>query len=189
MSTFETRNRIKSIERIDLERASYIGVQSAIRGLLERKIVILMNSTPVDYVLFRARKNIPQPTTKSEFLAPPSHLVSGYQRCNPPEKPMFYCSSSYITTFFELQAEVGDIFFVSRWIVKSGFAYVDFMRDHRVRKLGKINDVLHDWVKLQFTKPIPPQFDCSYKITSAITEKMITGTLKDPHVFPRTSSV
>ncbi len=54
---------------------------------------------------------------------PPARLVNNYQRCNGPGKPMFYCSVDSAAVFAELDAQLGDKVYLSKWTIDKEFFF------------------------------------------------------------------
>lgn len=166
------RQIIQQLNRVDLNRVSddYLAEQVS---LISDRMEMRVRKAGATDMLFRVRVNPPQrPRTSDELGAPPAHVVTGYQRCNPPGVPMFYGASRRITAIKECRVKAGDIFYLSQWGPHSYYP-VNLLFDSRIG-IGPESDSNSEFVCSYFdtlmTRPIHDSFSNQYKITSAIAQ-------------------
>lgn len=168
---------INEIDNYDLKNVEFYKVWWHVNLLLSelnQQIIKLPLGTP----LLRASKRFKErPVDVSELGAPPVEKVVGFQRCNQPGKPMFYCSSHVATALREIVVEPGDRVYVSECSVRELF---DLFRMPPLRGLAKdveAFDVLAAWIDKRFTEKIDKAFSERYKVTAALTACYASGTI------------
>lgn len=168
---------IKELNRLDLDKIESSELEEKLKDLISKlPMFVTMSKSTERY--FRARiSNDENLNYVSQIEAPPKELVKGYQRCNPPKKPMFYSSSRRLTALLECSADVGDIVYLSQWMSKEKMPLNSILDD-------KNNDIFYEKITAEqsavlayldtiFTRKIHSSFSNQYKITAAIT-KIIT---------------
>lgn len=176
MSIFKLTQKIKQINRIDLDKADHKYLVSLLWSASDN---IRM---PLEYrgteIYFRARVcNSKKIDKVSELGAPPAELITGYQRCNPPGISMFYGASKRITALLECDAQEGDILYLGQWINRT---YVPINRifsqsDTELQNFSEIDILFHSFLETLFTRQIHRTFNNEYKLTAAATEVLTTN--------------
>jgi hypothetical protein len=184
--TFERTNRTKvreivtALNRADLTAIDYDYLLTQV-GVLINGIPMKAHSVPVGTTLYRGVIHPERPSKVSYLGSPPAASVTNFQRCNGPGKPMFYASVDTAAVFSELNANVGNIVYLSSWIVDREFFY---FRIPPGAGEGMEEDAafskIETFFETRFAQPIHETFSAQYKLTSAITEKLSTGSVSDP---------
>lgn len=183
LSKLALHQEIKKLNRLDPARASFDRIKQ-ILDVMTFGLKVVIGLTQGNELFFRARKN---PNTKPlavrELAAPPSELITGFQRCNPPGVPMFYSSSRRITALLECDVKPGDIVYISQWIGKdkipvnrifeTGFDNGDFAYE-------EVEDILLLYFDTIFTKRIHKEFSDDYKFTAAVSQFLTSNFPKGP---------
>ncbi|AEJ01778.1 hypothetical protein Nit79A3_1983 [Nitrosomonas sp. Is79A3] len=179
MSNENIRSLIQQLNRIDVNKADYEYIVSLFRKAIYQ-VVIYVSLTRSTDLYFRAViwKN-EKPKKIDNFKAPPAELVKGFQRCNPPNTPMFYSASKRITALLECDVQVGDTVYLSQWVNKkpvpvNRILFPDKNYESNV-KLTLREMALYSYVDTIFTRPVHEAFSNVYKITAAVTEALTTG--------------
>ncbi len=183
------RNKIKNLNRLDIEKTEYSYIKQIISEIHVGLPTSIVNSSLSHYI-YRARINPPQkPKNVNDLKAPPKARILNFQRCNRPHNPMFYASSKRITALLECDVKQGDIIYLGQWRVDKRFAFNDTFH----APLNDIVDkqfnsatraVLLAYIDTLFTRPIHDTYSSQYKITSAITEKLTTNfKIRDNETF------
>jgi len=178
MTEENIRDLIKQLNRLDVDRADYKYIVSVFRRAIKGvRANISFRSTEL---YFRARVcNELKPSKVSELKAPPAELVKGFQRCNPPGAPMFYCAANRITALLECNVKEGDVVYLSQWAgrepapvntIMSSDTNNNFNMQMTAREIN-----FYTYIDTIFTRPVHKTFSNVYKITSAATEVLTTG--------------
>ena len=170
LKTSRARELIKRLNRINLRAAEY----SYIKSLIEKFVddFRAKSFTPIKgQRVYRGVVYTSKPTDISYLGAPPAELVKGFQRCNQPNFPMFYCSPDPAAVLFELGVKEGDIVYLSKWSIN----LVDFFINPIICELDEENlypalEIVYTYFETVFAQPIHEVFSHQYKITTAITE-------------------
>lgn len=195
MSSYnDLRNKIKSLNRLDVDKADYNYIKKIISEMHDGLRTLVVNSD-INNSFFRVRINPKKkPMDINELKSPPSSLITGFQRCNQPNNPKFYASSKRITALIECNAKQGDTVFICQWRVKKRFAlnYV-LLNDPKPESGIKFyptpaESTFLTYIDTVFTKPIHKTFSNQYKITAAITEQLTKGYKREEndniHIHP-----
>lgn len=182
MSTLDKNKIIKSLNRLDINRIQYEYIISEIKKLLDQISVPVRNSNFFDQSFFRARKFSDSKITNIKDLgAPPKELIQGFQRCNPPNTPMFYAASRKIAAILEINAEPGDIIYICEWIDKEkSLTNLIFSQQNKSPELefSSSDRIVHKYLDEIFTKRIPDTLSNEYKKTAAIAQ-VLTKNFKN----------
>ena len=173
MST-NLRQKIQQLNRLNTENVDYAYIKSLIKEMHKRSSTIILNSGLSNY-LYRVRINPPtKPNCTSELREPSAHYVSGFQRCNIPEQPMFYSANRRITAILECNPVVDDVLYLGQWRVDKRFAFNSIFRPELLGdiKLNQYDERLIDYYDTVFTRHIHSTYSSQYKITAAITDKL-----------------
>ncbi len=116
LSLNELRAEIRKLNRMNADAADYNAVKKIYDRMLFQ-IRVAVGTTSGGELFFRGRVNPPnKPKHISEMGAPVAERVTGYQRCNAPHQPLFYCSSRRITALLECRVKPGDNVCLGQWI-------------------------------------------------------------------------
>jgi len=161
---------------MDLDRINYEYIQELIN-----KLVIglpMRGITPhKESRLYRGVVYTEKPSVVGKLGYPPAEKIIDFQRCNPPARPMFYCSPGPASVFYELGVAVGDFVYLSKWSVVNDFFLNQIAPiteggiDHQVK------DIVFTFFETKFSQPIHEKYSSQYKITSAIAERLSFGNL------------
>ncbi len=142
---------------------------------------MMAHSVPVGTTLYRGIIYSERPSEVSYLGSPPADLVTSFQRCNGPGRPMFYASVDPAAVFSEVDANIGNIVYLSKWIVDREFL---FFRIPPVAGTGMEEDAaftkIETFFETRFAQPIHETFSAQYKVTAAITERFSTCGASDP---------
>ncbi|WP_043617952.1 RES domain-containing protein [Chromobacterium violaceum] len=171
-SLSKVRETITELNKIDLARADY--------SYLLKQIGMLMSGIPVQAsfplkgtVFYRGIAYETKPMDTSFLGAPPVQLVTGYQRCNPPGKPMFYASVDPNAIFAELDVQVGSKIYLSTWEVVDDFLYFRIPpRASEEFQSSPAYAKIETFFETRFAQPIHETFSEQYKLTAAIAEQL-----------------
>ncbi len=122
--------------------------------------------------LYRGRKCRTKLMQLSDLGAPPVTAVVNFQRCNPPNDPMFYCATHQATACYELNAAVGEIVYISCWHVKNEFLTQVIPPDRMSKSTDSRLAMIATFFETKFSQPIHETFSSQYKITSAIADRL-----------------
>lgn len=101
LSKAEMRHQIQRLNPINANVAEWKTIREIYRDLFP-EVQLVIGTTKSSEQFFRARVNPPAKLhAVTELMAPPAEFVTGYQRCNPPGSPIFYCSTRRITALEE----------------------------------------------------------------------------------------
>jgi len=179
LKSSRARELIRQLNRINLSAAEYSYVKSLIENFNQdfyTKALILTKGQR----LYRGVLYDSKPTEVSCLGAPPARLVKGFQRCNQPNAPMFYCSVDSAAVFYELGVKEGDTVYLSKWTVN----VVDLLVNSIIcpvdeKFLYPALEMVNTYFETVFAQPIHEIFSHQYKITTAITEFLIARDIKD----------
>lgn len=177
LTASKARELIKQLNRMDLDQADYNYIKEQINRLFEG--IPLRGITPhKEARLYRGVKHTERPLDVRKLGYPPSEKIKNYQRCNPPNKPMFYCSPDPAAVFYELNVKPGDNFYFSKWSVKSDFYILQIAPNVDEQINHNVRDIVLTFFETKFIQPIHETYSSQYKITSAIAERMSKGDLE-----------
>lgn len=171
----EIQKSIKELNSLDLDNADY----ENIRDLVDRLIIgrsingFMLGGKPIRFYRGVLHKDKPMKTTLLSY--PPAHLVTGFQRANPPGRPMFYCGIDPRIPFFELNISSGDKIYLSKWSARKKFAAttVEFGEGDNA-----LDVIVKTYLQTKLSQRIHEVFSSDYKITCAIAEKLSNGTVE-----------
>jgi RES domain len=170
-SVSEIRSTINSINRLNLDVADYDYLVRRV-GRLIVGIPLYGSSIQPETRLYRARKSLSKPKSIADLGAPPAELIVSYQRCNPPNEPMFYCSTHQATACYEVDAKPGDLIYISCWTVCKKFFFQIIPPDRLRTSDDNRLALLATFFETKFTQPIHQTFSSQYKITAAIADRL-----------------
>lgn len=181
LSKADMRAEIRRLNRINSDIAEY----KTIKQIYERMvngIMVVVGTTLSHELYFRARVN---PTKKivrvSEIGAPPASMVTGFQRCNAPGNPLFYCSSRRITALMECRVQPGDVVYLGQWIGRDALPVNKVLDPNDdplfVKALTETENMFYTHLDTIFTRRVHETFSNDYKFSSAASEEM---TLRFP---------
>jgi len=184
LSRLELRQHILRLNRLDPVRADYAHLKRTYASIVDG-IRLVVGKTLSTETLFRARVERTQPFTHvHELESPPAERVTGYQRCNGPGEPMFYASSKRMTALHEVRSQIGDIVYLSQWMVKEP---IPVNRIFEADQLSDLPGGLTDYEEsvfshfdTLFTRRIHDTFSDDYKFTSAITDAITKNFTPHP---------
>lgn len=197
------REAIAAVERLDLSAVSIEEIKDQLTSVFRGYVV----STPVfdpGLTLYRARILPEKPELLSDIAAPPPTLVSHSQRCNRAGESMFYSSSARNAPFFERHAKPGQNVVLSKWrtterllvnnvgYTTETFGRLQSTRDcpqwHRgsppPRLSSEANVLISEFLASTFSADIPEGSEDRYKLTIAITEKLISTGMFGGLIYP-----
>lgn len=97
---------IRKLNQLNYRKVSYDHVKRLIRDLISSVPLVLYKTKP-NGPIFRAVSFIKKPIYISQLGHPPPECITGYQRCNPPGKPVFYGSADPCTPIMEVGVHPG----------------------------------------------------------------------------------
>lgn len=177
----EAREIRRKLSRVDLSSAEYGYVKSIVEQFV-KGFYIRAFTLKKGQRLYRGVKYDFQPDNVSFLGAPPAHKVEGFQRCNKPHSPMFYCSVDPAAVFYELDVKEGDVVYLSKWSVDID----DFFVSPVVCQLDDDSlysalDMVYTYFETVFSQPVHDTFSYQYKVTAAISELLAArGVNGDP---------
>ncbi len=171
MSTLKLRAVIQELNRVNLDVVAMDHLVSRFWAASRGTTAPIGGSAAELY--FRARKCNTRPTSAAELGAPPADKVVGFQRCNPPNQPMFYAASKRITALLESRVQAGDIVYLSHWVG------AEAMRVNRILHSPLLDDtplnhMFYAFIETIFSKRIHADFSTDYKLTAAATKVFTT---------------
>ncbi len=172
----------KRINRLRLDTENYEEVRTGIRTFFKSGIDAHGITLNPKQKLFRGVSYNDKPTTVDKLGAPPANIVTGFQRCNRPNSPMFYCATGIGPVFYELQPSVGDKVYVSKWsVIKPDFC-VGYISPPDLSKFDHFLTAIYLFFDTKFMEPIHDDFSYRYKITAAITDFFVHENLYEPKI-------
>lgn len=172
----EARDIIRQLNRLNLEMADYDNLKTLIDRLIYG--VPLMAITPHDETrFFRGCVYKEKPFETKLLSYPPSELAVNFQRCNPPGKSMFYCSSDPAAVFCELHVQPGDAVYLSKWSLTNKFLLNRIAAQDDGGPSTAVKEIISTYFETKFSQPVHDTYSSQYKITSAISEKLSTGNV------------
>jgi len=181
LSRHQLRQEIINLNRIDSKRASYDLLLSTYRRITEG-LQIVVGLAGGGELFYRVRITEHKPQKISDFQAPPSQSVLGYQRCNPPGIPMFYAASRRIVALWETRVKKGQVVYLSQWIARDRIPVNRIFDSEENQEVngqvstlrGPNDDVLLAYFDTQFTRKIHADFADDYKFTAAAAQFLTT---------------
>ena len=163
---------ISELNSLDLDEADFSHLADQIGKLMDG-VPLGAKAVHAGQRLWRARLSKRQLVDAGEFGCPPPELVTDFQRCNQPNDPMFYCAKHPLTSIFEVRPNENDVIYLSAWLVDRKF----FANVVPPDKFGGADDrrldVIATFMESKFVQPIHAIFSSQYKLTAAITDRML----------------
>ena len=188
LSRLAVRQEIQKLMRMDASRASYEAIQAKYHKLMHN-VVIRAGQAGGGELFFRVRRTDgTKPKFITEIGAPPSEVVTGYQRCNPPGTPMFYAASRRIGALIEARAAIDETIYLSQWIgeiaipVNKVFTYEATDETPMLPPYippGPNDDLVLTHIDTLFTRRIDSAFSDDYKFTAAIAQQLTSKFVRD----------
>lgn len=178
LSTAEMRHQIQRLNRINADLAEWKTIRKIYRDLFP-EVQLVIGTTKSSEQFFRARVNPPaKPQAVTELMAPPAEYVTGYQRCNPPGSPIFYCSTRRIIALEECRVREGDLVYLAQWIGLDRLPITKFLDTTATdffEKLSEAESILYAHLDTIFTRRVHHTFSNDYKFSSAVTDQVTTN--------------
>lgn len=179
MPADQVAREIAALNRLNVDVTDYETIAASVSALMTGMSVECID-VPSTEQLFRVRLNPEsKPKEVREIGAPPSDLVTGYQRCNPPGRPMFYSASTRNTALSECRAKPGDRFYLSQWMPKTTYPAIVTMS----RGLSDVHTrfsnrdiTIYSYFDTLFTRRIHETFSKDYMLTAAFSELLRAKT-------------
>lgn len=172
----EKREIISKLNRLDLSSADYEMILSLIGDLIAGIESVRACEILAGQKLYRARTMSHQPDLSKEIFSPPDNFVNDYQRCNPPQRAIFYSAFDEGTAMSEIGGNVGDTVYVSEWQVETPFMAALIHSRTDTHSPDPCSDMVSTFFETLFLQPIHKKFSTQYKLTSAICQ-VLTGTI------------
>ena len=167
------------INRLSLDEEDYEKVKTGIRTLFTAGIDARGATLRPEQKLFRGVSYEEKPTSVDKLGAPPVDLVTGFQRCNGPGNPMFYCAGGIGVVFYELRPKAGDKVYVSKWSIVRNDFHLMYVSHPEHSELSDPVSAIYQFFDTKFMEPIHADFSYRYKITAAITDFFLREGLYD----------
>jgi hypothetical protein len=170
---------IQRLNRLNADVSEFKTIKQIYNRMFVGVGTIIGNSSGAE-LFFRARVNPAGRLTRvEELLAPPAEIVTGFQRCNAPHDPLFYCSSRRITALRECRVQPGDIVYLSQWVGKDHLPINKIFDMESHDKFGdqisEADRILYAHLDTVFTRRIHKTFSNDYKFSAAVTERLTTN--------------
>lgn len=170
---------IERINRLDIDRCDYNELVSLCHGLTNGLAIEIMTA-PVHELYFRVRRNSGvRPLRIKDLGPPPEDCVTGFQRCNPPNRSMFYTCSKRGTAILEARSKPGEVVYLSQWQGRHQLPVNIALQPHK-QKLVRSDEsipqaMFHAYLDTMFTQRIHVDFSNDYKKSAAITEVLTSA--------------
>ncbi len=194
---------ISLLENLDYRTASIKEIEDLLFPLFKGFRMTVPSFDPGVY-LYRSRICKDKPKHIAELSYPPPQFISEYGRANDIGQPMFYGSISKNVPFFELNAKTGDRLILSIWktkaklllnhigfsenvsqLLQSGRAFhsiYQFASD--TLKFNDLNTFVYNFLAASFARKITREKNFDYKLSIAITNKLIMGDMLHGVLYP-----
>ncbi len=184
LNTSQLRKIIEELNNMDLEKTDYEYIKQQVQRMLHlvqftpKKMKI---SRDTGNHIYRGVEHKNKPMEVSKLTYPPNNLALDFQRCNPPNKAMFYGSSYSRVIPDELNLEKGNhVIYISRWSIVKPIICVEIFPEQETEAPSPEKDLIYSFFGTKFTQPIHKTYSSQYKITSAISEVMIQDYITPP---------
>lgn len=172
---------------------------------LARCSVYQVYSLPEELTIHRARhlKENKWPESVADLGPPPPHKASNFGRCHQPNQPICYCSLYEDTALAEINAELAAQYVVATFKLPENIRFISIGDFDCYRRTGKTSIGEENPVSVKAYAEIPAKEDwiipalidafladefikratlpTDYKITSALSEVLLNGTLNPSH--------
>jgi hypothetical protein len=176
ISAYEARGIIKKLNRMNLDQIGYGHIKNTIKSLITG-LPMKMITPRLDARLYRGVIYKEKPLDVKLLSYPPKELVTNFQRCNPPDSPMFYCSVDPAAICSELRVRSGDKLYLSKWSVAEEFFCARVSPNEDEYENSRENELVFGYFETKFLQPIHQTYSSQYKITAAICECLTTGNI------------
>jgi hypothetical protein len=194
-----TRQRLASLQHLDLRRHSIDELAGRVRELLDGQPLRGLEFAP-GLLLYRGLPCAELPRRLADVSYPPPERVQHDQRANRAGQPLFYCSATWHPPFFEARVQPGDRIVISRWRTRQllrilSFGYADTAtddphtdRDLSLRRaLARLPDptrAVAAFLTRAFTRSVADDSRHHYRLSIAIAEACQLGTAFDGLLYP-----
>jgi hypothetical protein len=170
-------SKLEQINRLDPRKNDHRKFVEMYHELTDKLFAEIM-TTKIHELYFRVRTSDQRLKTISELGPPPAHLIKGYQRCNPPHRPMFYSSSKRLTALMEARPKVGQTVYLSQWQSRHPLPVNVILQPQNQRLVRATESIaqalFHAHVDTIFTRRVHEVFSEDYKPCAALTEVLTT---------------
>jgi len=178
LSKIEINNIIKQINRMDLDNVEYEYIKNLFRKMTDGIVFIIQHTGGADSLFHVRRTGGEKIKSIEQISAPPNSAVVNYQRCNPPGESRFYAASTRMAAIKESRCEVGETIYIGQWINKENYPVSAILstNENAFNFDSKNNeDMLYTYFDALFTRRIHSTFSSDYKLTSALSEILMSG--------------
>ncbi len=197
------QEHILLLQNLDYRTSSIKEIEELLFPLFKGLRMTVPSFDPGVY-LYRSRICKDRPQHLAELSYPPPKYISDYGRANDIGQSMFYGSISKNVPFFELNAQTGDRLILSIWKTKANLLlnHVGFSEDvSRLLQSGRdfdsiyqftsdtlkfndLNTFVYNFLAASFARKISREENFLYKLSIAITNKLIMGGLLHGVLYP-----
>jgi len=194
---------ISLLENLNYRTASIKEIEELLFPLFKGLRMTVPSFDPGVY-LYRSRICKDKPKHLSELSYPQPQFISEYGRANDISQPMFYGSISKNIPFFELNAKTGDRLILSIWKTKAKLLlnHIGFSEDvsqslqserafdsiyqftSDTLKFNDLNTFVYNFLAASFARKISREENFLYKLSIAITNKLIMGEILHGVLYP-----
>ncbi|WP_338943605.1 hypothetical protein [Paraburkholderia sp. 22B1P] len=154
----KVREMVTALNRANLKTVDYAYLVDQI-GQLIKGIPLQAASVPRGTVLYRGVIHRKKPDNVAFLSYPPVQLVTNFQRCNGPGRPMFYCSVDSAAVYAELDAQPEDRVYLSKWTVEQEFLFFRIPPDTSEQlKDDPVFSKIETFFETRFAQPIHETF-------------------------------
>ncbi len=201
-SVTEARRLIQNYRRIDMRSVDVDGIKEQIKQLI-RGYSFETYPISAGQRLFRGIRYAEQPGSVSGVSYPPRDVVRTYVRLNRPHQSVFYSAVNQSTVFFELSAQAGEHFALSRWTVQKKFMISNVGHSKKSLEIlggpsgempiwiprahereSSVNRMIRDFFSTEFVRAVKSGQEHLYKLPIAIAEKHYCDPLRMPAEDP-----
>lgn len=178
LSKLELNKLIKQINRMDLDGVDYEYIKSLFKKMTEGVMFVVQLRSGADSLYHVRRTGGTKISKVEEISAPPDSAVVNYQRCNPPGQSRFYAASTRMTAIKESRCEIGEIIYIGQWINKTAYPVSAALSTNEAAfnfESHNHEDILYTYFDALFTRRIHATFSNDYKLTSALSEILMTN--------------
>ena len=175
VSIQDARRIIRKLNKLNLDTADYAAILETI-SRLTIGLPLRFVTTDTAWRIYRGRKMETKPISFRELSYPPAENVIDFERCNAPQKPMFYGSHYPGAVFYELALKPGDTLYLSKWSITKNFLAFQIASEFDEGIEQPARDVIFSFYESWFAHRVHSTFSSDYKITAAIAEHLTRGT-------------
>lgn len=164
---------------MDLDAAEYACVKQTVKDIFDGQTspALICEAGSSVYRIRRNPEN--RPRKVKDLREPSAYQVTGFQRCNPPQRPIFYASNRLFTAALETDIQEGDNIYLTRWKLDRPMHCSVGIFSRYYEEVAEINNTipetskdLAEFFEFIFTRRVHNTFSNEYKITSAIAEML-----------------